>query len=444
MVELAKSGKTVCRLKGGDPFVFGRGGEEAQELKKHNVPFEIVPGITSAIAVPAYAGIPITHRDVVSCFPVVTGHEDPTKKETFLDYAQLAKAPGTLVFLMGIKQLPQISEQLILNGKSAETPVAIISWGTRPKQQTLVGNLQNIAQKVLEAQFKPPCIIIIGEVINYREEINWFEQLPLFGKTVLVTRAREQASELRQQLEQLGANVVECPAIKIIPTVADEPMKQTLKQISAFDWLILTSPNGVNLLFKQLDELGLDARSLNGVKVAAIGVATADTLKQFGIKADLMPPAYVAESLFETLQQEEKDLSGKRFLLARADIARDFLPEALERAGAIVKEMTLYNTIADEQDQAELIETLKSVQPDWVTFTSSSTVLHFSQRVATLLAEQPDYFKDTQFAAIGPVTATSFKNTYGRVDVVAETHTIPGLIEALINANTKAPQLAAS
>lgn len=440
MIEKAQQGHVVVRLKGGDPYIFGRGGEEGEDLFDHNIPFEVVPGITSAIAVPAYAGIPVTHRDVNSSFTVITGHEDPNKPESFLDYPTLAKLPGTLVFLMGVKQLPQIAEALIANGKSPKTPVGVVQWGTRPQQVTVTGNLETIAVEIEKAGLLPPCIIIIGDVVNYRQKLNWFENLPLLGQTVVVTRARDQASTFRQKLESQGAAVIELPTIHLIPTEPSTEFDQQLKTLGDHDWLLLTSPNAVSLLFKNLFRLGMDARDLANVNIGVIGIATEEALNKYGLKADLLPKEYVAESLIESLTERIPDFKSLKFFLPRADIARPYLKEELLKLGANVTELALYQTIQPELDDhhlGELKTALENKKLNWLTFTSSSTVNNFAALVEPMLSENPEILKGIKVASIGPVTSKTAFEKLGRVDTEAKVFTIDGLVQALLTYTNK-------
>ena len=299
IVDLAQGGKTVVRLKGGDPYIFGRGGEEAEELYEAGVPFQVVPGISSVVAAPAYAGIPLTHRDHTSHVSFVTGHEDPTKEKSALDWDRLAAGQGTLVFVMGVKNLEKISRNLVQGGRAGSTPAALVRWGTTPDQTSLVGTLDDIADKARAAGLKPPAVLVVGGVVGLRSKLNWFESLPLFGRRILVTRTREQASRLTGSLTALGARVIECPTIRLVPPSSWEPVDRAIGVLPEFDWLVLTSPNGVRFFMDRLWENGFDARALAGVKLAAIGPATADMLQSYGLRTDLLPEKYVAESLVE-------------------------------------------------------------------------------------------------------------------------------------------------
>lgn len=425
LVKLAAEGKTVARLKGGDPFVFGRGGEEAIELLEAGLPFEFVPGVTSAIAVAEYAGIPVTHRHVATSFAVITGHEDPTKGESTINWKGLATAVDTLVFLMGVENIERISSQLIANGRSADCPAAVIRWGTRPEQRTLITTVGKAAADVKATGMKPPAIFLVGEVVKLREQLQWFDNKPLFGKTVVVTRARAQASALTKKLEAQGARVLEVPAIKIVPPADFAPLDKAISEINTYKWLILTSVNGVEYFFDRLLKAGKDARALCGVKIAAIGSATADALKGYGITADLIPSAYKAEELADALAADTK--AGDKLLLARAKVARNVLPERLRALGAQVDVVTAYETVADCQNKEELLEALESGEASLVTFTSSSTVTN----LLDVLGDKKDLLNKVALAAIGPVTADTLKEHGLTPAVSAAEYTIDGLMTAI-------------
>lgn len=425
LVKLAAEGKTVARLKGGDPFVFGRGGEEAIELLEAGLPFEFVPGVTSAIAVAEYAGIPVTHRHVATSFAVITGHEDPTKGESTINWKGLATAVDTLVFLMGVENIERISSQLIANGRSADCPAAVIRWGTRPEQRTLITTVGKAAADVKATGMKPPAIFLVGEVVKLREQLQWFDNKPLFGKTVVVTRARAQASALTKKLEAQGARVLEVPAIKIVPPADFTPLDKAISEINTYKWLILTSVNGVEFFFDRLLKAGKDARALCGVKIAAIGSATADALKGYGITADLIPSAYKAEELADALAADTK--AGDKLLLARAKVARNVLPERLRALGAQVDVVTAYETVADCQNKEELLEALESGEASLVTFTSSSTVTN----LLDVLGDKKDLLNNVALAAIGPVTADTLKEHGLTPAVSAAEYTIDGLMTAI-------------
>lgn len=425
LVKLAAEGKTVARLKGGDPFVFGRGGEEAIELLEAGLPFEFVPGVTSAIAVAEYAGIPVTHRHVATSFAVITGHEDPTKGESTINWKGLATAVDTLVFLMGVENIERISSQLIANGRSADCPAAVIRWGTRPEQRTLITTVGQAAADVKATGMKPPAIFLVGEVVKLREQLQWFDNKPLFGKTVVVTRARAQASALTKKLEAQGARVLEVPAIKIVPPADFAPLDKAISEIDTYKWLILTSVNGVEYFFDRLLKAGKDSRALCSVKIAAIGSATAEALKGYGITADLIPSAYKAEELADALAADTK--AGDKLLLARAKIARNVLPERLRALGAQVDVVTAYETVADCQNKEELLEALESGEASLVTFTSSSTVTN----LLDVLGDKKDLLNKVALAAIGPVTAETLEKHGLKPAVSAAEYTIDGLMTAI-------------
>lgn len=425
LVKLAAEGKTVARLKGGDPFVFGRGGEEAIELLDAGLPFEFIPGVTSAIAVAEYAGIPVTHRHVATSFAVITGHEDPTKGASTINWKGLATSVDTLVFLMGVENIERISSQLIANGRSADCPAAVIRWGTRPNQRTLVTTLGQAAADVKKYNLKPPAIFLVGEVVKLRKQLQWFDNKPLFGKTVVVTRARAQASLLTKKLEEEGARVLEVPAIKIVPPADYAPLDKAISEISSYKWLVFTSANGVEYFFNRMNAAGKDSRALYNVKVAAIGSATADVLTAYGIKADLIPSAYKAEELADALQGQLG--SGDKILIARAKVAREVLPNRLRELGAQVDVVTAYETVADCDNKDELLEALSSGEADVVTFTSSSTVTNLLE----VLGDKKDLLAKAAIAVIGPVTAETCKTNGLTPAINAETYTIDGLMAAI-------------
>lgn len=426
LVDKAKEGKRVVRLKGGDPFVFGRGGEEALKLVENDIPFEVVPGITSAISVPAYAGIPVTHRGIATSFAVVTGHEDPTKRESTIKWDKLATSVDTLVFLMGVENLPYITAKLIENGRPAQTPAAVIRWGTKPEQRVLLTTVGKAAQAVMEQDFKPPAIFLVGDVVQLREQLAWFDKKPLFGKTVLVTRAREQASMLTGRLEELGAACMEAPAIQIVPPASYEPLDQGIAALPDYDWLIFTSVNGVEHFFRRLQKSGRDSRSLAKAKVAAIGVQTAEKLKTYGILADIVPVQFRAEGVVEALQGRIQP--GMKVLIPRALVARDVLPEKLREMGAVVDVVPVYRTVAGETDGTMVAEKLKNGGVDVVTFTSSSTVTNL---LALLGPGGAELIGKAKVACIGPITSgTCLKNGI-TPDVIADEYTIAGLVEAI-------------
>jgi uroporphyrinogen III methyltransferase/synthase len=428
ILEKAKAGFRICRLKGGDPFIFGRGGEEAEVLAAKGIPFEVVPGVTSAVAAAAYAGIPLTHRKLAATLAFVTGHEDPHKEASNIDWESLSRGIGTLVFFMGVKNLPDITQKLIAHGKSPDTPVALIRWGTTPSQQTVTGTLDDIAERVKKAGLKAPAIIVVGDVVQLRENLKWFETRPLLGKRIVVTRAREQASDLVKQLADLGAECLQYPTIKVIPAADTGPLSDAISSLSAYDWIVFTSVNGVKLFFERLFELDLDVRALNHLHTAAIGPVTSQQLRTFGLKSDILPKNYRAEAVVEAFCKE--DLKGKKILLPRAAEARPVLPVELRKMGAEVDEVTAYLTenVADNADL--LIEQLTQKRIDLITFTSSSTVKNFK----TLLPSEniKDLLDGVTIASIGPITTDTAKELGFEVHITAHTYTIPGLCDAIM------------
>ena len=425
LVNKAREGKTVVRLKGGDPFVFGRGGEEAEELVKNGIDFEVVPGVTSAVAVPAYAGIPVTHRSLASSFAVITGHETPDKAGSRIDWAKVAAGADTLVFLMGLQNLPGIVEHLIKNGRSEDTPAAVIKDGTRPQQVTVTGTLKDIAGRVSESGLKSPAVIVVGEVVSMRETIRWFDNRPLSGKRILVTRARSQASSLSELLAARGAVPVELPAI-IIETIPDnEELETAIRGLSNYDWVVFTSVNGVDAFFRSAAKLNLDSRALSGLKVAAIGPATAAALAGKGITPDCQPSIYTSRGLVAELARQ--NIAGQRFLLPRADIADKELVEGLTGSGAAVREITVYRTLPDREAIDSAREMLLSGRLDMITFTSSSTVVN----LVSALGADAVRLTGVRLACIGPKTADTAVKAGLKPDVIAAVQTIPGLVAAI-------------
>ena len=428
LVDLGKAGKTVVRLKGGDPFVFGRGGEEALLLQENNIPFEIVPGVTSAISVPAYAGIPVTHRGVAASFSVITGHEDPTKDSSDINWEKLATATDTLVFLMGVANLPKITAKLIENGRPATTPVAIIRWGTKLQQQVWTSTLDEAAAMAQREGIKPPCIFLVGDVVNLRTDLAWFDNTamkPLFGKKILVTRARSQASKLTAALEELGAECIEAPAIKIVPPVDNyEALDKAIGQLDKYNWLIFTSTNGVEHFWHRLVAGGKDARVLYKARICAIGAATAQALASHGITADVVPERYQAEGIIEVLTKEL--VAGTKILVPRAAEARTLLPEALTKAGAQVDVVAAYETVMGDVEASVIRNALIKGEIDVVTFTSSSPVKNLLK-----LIKDPELLKEAQLAAIGPITAETMQKNGLTADIVAAEYTIEGLVQSI-------------
>jgi uroporphyrinogen III methyltransferase/synthase len=444
LIRHAQEGKRVARLKGGDPFVFGRGGEEAEACRTAGVPFVVVPGITSAIAAPAYAGIPVTHRDAASSFCVITGHEREDAKESGRrtagqaegrrDWARLARAADTLIFLMGVEALPEIVARLQEHGREPETPIALVQWGTWPQQRVVSGTLANIVDRVREADLRPPAVCVVGEVVRLRERLRWFDdpkRQPLFGKRIVVTRAREQASGLVDMLRARGAEVLEYPTIRIEKLEDMTKLDEALRSLARYAWMVITSVNTVPVIAERLEALELDARAFAMTKVAAIGPATASVLREkLGIRADFVPTEAVAEALVD--QWPDMEMRGKRVFLPRAREAREVLPERLRAMGAMVDVIPVYETVAMEQP-GTLLEDLMAGNIDAITFTASSTVKNLMQALAIGSAESKlrAYLKGVCLAVIGPVTGQTLKEYGFEPTIVAEEHTMAGLVKAL-------------
>lgn len=436
LVDLALQGKTVTRLKGGDPTVFGRVGEEAEQLQRHHIPFEIIPGISSAIAVPAYAGIPVTHRDLASSFSVITGHESPDKLDHAIQWDKVANAMGTLIFLMGVSKIGYIADQLMRYGKPPQTPVALIRWGTRAEQRTLVGTLADIARKVSQAQFQPPAVIVVGEVVRQREQLAWIESKPLFGARILVTRARAQASELADQIEALGGEPFEFPVIETRLANAaanEEKVRSALLQAEDYDWVVLTSVNAVRYFFEWLDRCKVDVRRFHRARFAAVGPKTADALKSFGILADVQPDTYTAEGLLERLMTQDGVQPGQKVLLPRGNLARDVLTAGLQQSGVLATAIDIYETAHTHQRSPFLLEMLEQGEIHLVTFTSSSTVHGLLEALRSLGAADPAaLLRRTNIACIGPITAQTAEQCGLEVAVLAQHATIESLLEAIV------------
>ncbi|MFO7557493.1 MAG: uroporphyrinogen-III C-methyltransferase [Desulfobacterales bacterium] len=429
IVEEARKEKLVVRLKGGDPFIFGRGGEEAEVLVNAGIPFEIVSGVTSAIAAPAYAGIPLTHRKFTATLAFVTGHEAPDKEKSNINWDALAKGIGTIVFLMGVKNLFHIVKELIDHGKPPETRVALVRWGTTANQITVTGTLDTIVEKVKTAGLKPPAVIVVGDVISLRDSIKWFENRPLMGKKIVVTRAGEQASELVKRLSDQGADCLEYPMIKIIPADDFSPLDRAIENIASYNYLVFTSVNGVDFFFERLFEKGKDARCLGHVRTATVGSVTSERLKRFGVNSDIVPASYRAESIIEAFRKERVD--GKRILLPKARDARPLLPVELTKLGARVDEIIVYHASPVSDNADALLENLENRSIDLITFTSSSTVKNFK----SLLPEEKfeELTKDVAFASIGPVTTDTAEQLGFNVQITAEEYTVAGLCDAILN-----------
>ena len=456
IVQKAKEGKNVCRLKGGDPFVFGRGGEEAQVAAREGIPFEIVPGVSSSVAAPAYAGIPLTHRLYSSSFAVIPGYEDTTKEESSIDWAKLATGVGTLVFLMAVKNIEILTEKLIENGRSPETPVAVIRWGTRPDQKTLVSTLKDIAKLVREKDIRPPAVTVVGDVVKLRDELNWYEKKPMFGHRVLVTREHSGGFEL---LEELGAEVLQFPTLEIVPPESWDELDRAIDTIESYAWLIFTSSNAVRYFFSRLFEKGRDIRELKGLKICAIGAKTAASIEKFGIRVDLVPESFNAEGLIEAFTEavisqrsaeksaEEKErggakdiqtaeprtqnpdlLKGIRFLLPRAEVAREIFPEKVRELGGTIDVPVAYRAVKPEIHGKRLKRFLKEGRVTIATFTSAATFNNFMN----LQGEDADeLLKGVAIAAIGPVTARAVEKAGLKVQIMPAESTIEALVEAI-------------
>ena len=424
LIAKAREVRTVARLKGGDPFVFGRGGEEALALVKAGIPFEVVPGVTSGVAAPAYAGIPITDRDLTSSVTFLAGHEDPSKEESAIDWQTVAIGSGTLVFFMGTRNLAAIASRLVAHGRSPQTPVAVIHWGTRPSQQVVTGTLQDIPRRA--GELRPPTVIVVGDVVKLREQLNWFERLPLFGKRIVITRTREQAGSLREALAELGAEIIEIATIQIRDPTSWAPLDNAIRRLPEFQYLLVTSVNGVRSFLSRLSTSGRDVRDLKGLTIGAIGPATAAEFARTGVKVDFVPKEYRAEGLLESLSS--RDIRGKAFLIPRAKGARDLVPQVLRKRGARVEVVEAYETATSEIPWDEL-ERLLTPPADMITFTSSSTASNFVK----LCGNRPlkKVLSGVAVASIGPITSETVRKLGLQVTVEAGESTIPGLVEAI-------------
>ena len=431
LVRKAKEGKRVVRLKGGDPYIFGRGGEEAQELADAGVPFEVVPGITSAIAVPAYAGIPLTHRDHCSSFHVFTGHEDPTRPESRLDWSLIARLSGTRVILMGMERLRSIAEVMLQEGADSSTPVGLIRWGTTGRQKTLTGTLATIADLAEKAGFEAPAVVVIGGVVGMRKKLDWFERRPLFGQRIVVTRTRDQASQLRVQLQDQGADVLEIPTIKVTPPDQVGPLIESMASLGEYDWLVFTSPNGVTTFFEYFFKAFEDVRSLGFLRIAAVGPATAAKLKELHLNVDAMPEEYVARKICSAIGELET-LENLRILCLRAQVAQPDLVQELENKGAIVDDVACYQTVAETEDHDGAAARLLEEGAEWVTFTSASTVENFNVRFK--LKDLKARWPQIRFATIGPETTKALMALGFNPDVEAKPHTLEGMVKAILKA----------
>jgi uroporphyrinogen III methyltransferase/synthase len=427
LVAEAAAGKIVVRLKGGDPFVFGRGGEECEALREAGIPYEVVPGVTAAVGASVYAGIPLTHRDITASVAFVTGQEGKDKYESSIDWDRLSLGGGTIVFYMGVTTLRRNMQRLIEHGRSPETPVALVRWATTPCQQILVGTLADIADRAEAGDFKPPAVTIVGEVVALREKLQWFERRRLCGKKIVVTRAAEQAGEFSAKLAARGATVLECPTIRLVEPESWQLLDLAIRELPNYDWVVLTSVNAVRFFFQRLDTLGFDARVFTGCKICAVGPKTAEEIRLFGIKPDLVPNDYKAEGVVDEFSR--LDIQGSRVLFPRADKARDVIPQELKRMGAHVDSPVVYRNIFPDRLPPETLFALEKRSVDCITFTSSSTV----QNLATMLGEELmlDMLKGVVVASIGPITSKSCRDLGLKVDIEPESYTLDALAEAL-------------
>lgn len=432
LVDHAKAGNMVVRLKGGDPFIFGRGGEEIEEIVAEGIDFEVVPGVTSATAAATYAGIPITHRDYTASVAFVTGHEDPTKKYSNIHWDKLATGAGTIVIYMGIKTLPEVTKKLIDHGRSPDTPVAVVRWASTPHQRSVEGTLATISQVVKEADIRPPALVIIGEVVKLRKTIDWYESRPLFNRRIVVTRTREQASELVAKLEEYGAECLEYSTIHIEPVDDYSLLDQAFDDIAQYQWILFTSLNAVTYFFKRLHETDRDSRALAGPKIAAVGRTTAEELFKYGVRADLIPQKFTGEGLAEALL-ETKVGKGSHVLLPRALRASEILPETLQDAGAEVNVVPVYQNVPPQGRKEELREQLLEGSIDLLTFTSSSTVTNFLTMVdAKSKEELQKMLHKVTIAAIGPITAETVTQNGLQVHIQPDHYTINDMVQAIV------------
>lgn len=427
LADKAAAGLNVARLKGGDPYVFGRGGEEAAYLHERKIPFEVVPGVTAGFAAAAYAGIPLTHRDITTSLALLTGHERPERKLSSLDWEKLATGLGTLIFYMGMTNLKMISEKLIAHGRPADTPVAVVQWATLPRQKTLVATLDKVADEVAAAGIEPPAVIIIGEVVRYRDELRWYDNLPLFGKRFLITRPREQAANFVGLLQAQGAETICIPTIEIAPPASWHECDEALAQLGSYDGLVLTSANGVDAFFGRMAEQGLDLRALAGVKIIAVGPKTARAIEARGIRPDLVPANYRAEGVVEELLEQE--IAGKRYLYPRTEIARNLIPDSLTEAGAQVDAPVVYRTVAPQGKEEMIRHLLQEQELDAICFSSSST---FDNLYAIFGEELHQLKQETDFISIGPLTSQSIRARKFEVALEPEQSTLDDLVAAMV------------
>lgn len=428
LISRAREGKTVVRLKGGDPYVFGRGGEEAEELAASNVAFEVVPGVSSFTAVPNYAGIPITHRGMASAFTVVTGHEDPDKPGSVIDWNQVAGMPGTKLVMMGTQRIGDLAARLVAGGMADSTPVAMVSWGTTGRQRSIEGTLATIGKVVTETNFRPPSIAIIGDVVNMRKKLNWFEERSLFGRRIVVTRTRDQASQLSRLLSERGAEVLEIPTIRIEAPDDRQTLVEAMAGLGEYDWIIFTSPNGVAQFFDYFFRTFEDVRDLGAMRLAAVGPATAAKIREYHLKVDLMPQEFVSSKIAAAFKQFQS-IENVRLLLLRAQVANPDLTRELEQLGGIVDDVSVYKTVPETEDPTGAAAVLLEQGADWITFASGSSVENFHARFDLPALQKK--FPGLSLASIGPETSKAIRNLGLEPTVEARTHTIEGLVEAL-------------
>ena len=426
LIEKAQLGEIVVRLKGGDPFIFGRGGEETEALTTAGIPFVVVPGVTSPIGVAAYAGIPLTHRDYSSTLSIITGSNEQGKEDAHIDWEKIASRSGTLIFLMGARKLKRITENLIKYGKDPNTPIAVIQWGTTSRQKTWTGTLNTIVDIAAKENIKPPALTIVGEVVNLKPHTDWYETLPLFGKTIVITRPEEQSESFVNGLLERGAEPFLFPVIETVPPDDWKPLDEAIQKLDTYDGLIFTSVNGVKFFMRRINDLGKDVRELKGLRLYAIGSKTEKEVNALGIKVDVVPENFVAESLLDSLGKES--VKGKRFLLPRAAVARETLPDQLRKRGAEIDVPAAYRTVRPQTDAAELSRRIKEGSVHAVTFTSSSTVTHFMELIGEELKPQ---LENIPIACIGPVTAKTAEKAGLNVAIMADEYTVDGLIHAL-------------
>lgn len=425
LVEKARRGKMVVRIKGGDPFVLGRGGEEAEILAANDVSFEVVPGVSSAYAVPAYAGIPVTHRRLASSFTVVTGHEDPEKDESSIDWDRISTGSDTLVFLMGMANITYIVSKLIQNGRPPSTPIAVISQGTAPQQRTIIGTLEDIGASAQREGLEPPAVIVVGDVVKLREQIRWFDNLPLFGKRVLVTRAEHQIKELSRLLISRGAMPIEMPVIKVSPPESWKELDKAVLDLKNYDWIIFSSVNAVEIFWQRLRYKKLDARQFGGTKIGVIGPATARALELKGLRPDYVPKTYTSLGLVTGLKKG--DVAGCKVLLLRADIAGSELNDGLIKLGAKVRQVTVYRTAILRHSNSRAKQMLLDGEIDVITFTSASTV----NGLLAALGRKWEVIKRAKLACIGPNTAEALAEKGVKADIIAREHTMDGLADSI-------------